>query len=88
VDYGLQIITVAGGFRRVNDTIRIVKDGHTQGYMQVSMTPKNMKMQVMIISIKHIIMQKKLVIILFIFLKQMIYRQCLLTCYVSRVFLI
>ena len=78
----------AGAVRKVNNTFCIIEDGRTQQYMQVSMTPKNMKMQVMIISIKHIIMQKKLVIVLFIFLKQMIYRKCLLTCYVSRVFLI
>jgi hypothetical protein len=34
VDYGLQIVTATGGIRRINDTIRILKDGRNQGYMQ------------------------------------------------------
>jgi len=37
--------------------------------MQVSIIPKNKKMQVMIIYSKPIVMQKKLVIILYIFFK-------------------
>ena len=32
--YGLQIVTASGGVRRINDTIRILKDGRTQEYMQ------------------------------------------------------
>ena len=38
VDYGLQIVTAAEGIRRINDTLRILKDGRNQGYMQVSLT--------------------------------------------------
>jgi hypothetical protein len=34
-DYILQIVMAAGWFRRINDTIRIVKDGCTQEDMQV-----------------------------------------------------
>jgi hypothetical protein len=36
VDYGLQIVTAAGGIRRINDTFSILKDERTQQYMQVS----------------------------------------------------
>jgi len=57
------------GVRRMNNTIRIVKDGRTQEYMQVSITRKNKKMLVMIISLKPVIMQKKLVINLYNFSK-------------------
>jgi hypothetical protein len=34
----VQIIMAAGGVRRINDTIRIVKNGRTQQYMQVWLT--------------------------------------------------
>ena len=37
VDNGLQIVTAAGGIRRINDTMRILKDGRNQGYKQVSL---------------------------------------------------
>ncbi len=37
-DYRLQIVTAAEWFRRINDTIRILKDGSTQEYMQVLLT--------------------------------------------------
>jgi hypothetical protein len=29
--------------RKIKDTIRILKDYRTQGYMQVSITPKNLE---------------------------------------------
>jgi len=38
VDYGLQIVTAAGGIRRINDSIRILIDGRNQGYMQEWLT--------------------------------------------------
>lgn len=38
VDYRLRIITAVEGVRRINDTVRIIEDGCTQGYMQVCMT--------------------------------------------------
>ena len=37
---GLQIVTVSGGVWRINDAFSILKDWRSQGYMQVSTTPK------------------------------------------------
>jgi hypothetical protein len=38
VDYRLQIVTAAGGARKIYDTISILEDGRTQAYMQESIS--------------------------------------------------